>query len=229
MKPWIVLAETRVSPRATLVLLAHDGERVLRVNGRELMSSRRTASEERLGTLGGLVAVGRPSARLLVGGLGLGFTLRAALAAAPADASVDVAELLPDVVDWNRNPEFGLAADALADPRTRVLIGDVWDLLATGPVAGVRYDAIMLDADNETTAMMTAGNRRLMGRPGPLLLRDRLAPAGQVIFWCVEPNPPLEAALRGAGFTVSAESVRAWGHGGNRHWLVTGSLPAKRA
>lgn len=222
MKPWIHLAQVQLPGGATLALLAHDTERVLRVNGRELMSSRRTASEERLGTLAALALRGRLTPTLLVGGLGLGYTLRAALAAAPTDARVDVAELLPDVVAWNRNPEWGLAGDALNDPRTHIILGDVWDTLVR---AEAPYDAVALDADNDTTAMMTAGNRRLMGRSGAQLLRQRLTPRGRAVFWCADATPSLEAALRGAGFAVETEAVRSWGTGGRRHWLVTGVAP----
>lgn len=226
MKPWTRVAETTAPDRTKLTLFEHDGEYVLRVNGRELMSSRRVASEVRLGELGGLAAVGRASPRILVGGLGLGFTLRAALAAAPSDAEVVVAELLADVVAWNRRSDLPLGQDALADPRTRVIVGDVFKVIA-GSAGG--FDAILLDADNGTTAMMTEGNRRLYLARGIAKVRAALRPGGVAVYWSAAAEHRFAGELRSSGFTVRIEEIRAYGRGGPKHMLVIATPRATEA
>jgi len=173
MKKWNTLASAKTPDGSTLALVEHDGEYLLRVDGRELMSSARHASELRLGTLGAEVIARRPKARALIGGLGLGFTLRGLLTGARPDASVTVAELMPDVVAWNREPTWPLAHAELADPRVTVALGDVFEVLRRGP-----YECILLDADNGTTAMMTRGNQALYQRRGIERVRDALAPGG---------------------------------------------------
>ena len=223
MKPWTTLARTTTPDGNALTLSEHDGEYVLRVNGRELMSTRRHASELRLGELAGLVAASRPAARVLVGGLGLGFTVRGVLAHARPDTTIDVAELLPDVVAWNRNSAWPLAHDALADPRVRVVMGDVFATIAAAARAPEqRYDAIVLDADNGTTAMMNAGNRKLYVSDGIRRVRAALRPGGTAVYWSAAPEPQLETLMRRERLVVHHEIVRAWGSGGTRHWLIIG-------
>jgi|JI10StandDraft_1071094.scaffolds.fasta_scaffold1111859_1 spermidine synthase len=225
MKRWTTLAKTTTPDGSALTLGEHDGEFVLRVNGRELMSNMRHASELRLGELGGQSAR-RAHARILIGGLGLGFTLRGALAKARKDAEVVVAELMAEVVAWNQNTAWPLAHDALADPRTRIVMGDVFALIADAPKNGARFDAILLDADNGTTAMMTSGNKRLYEATGLGRVKAALNPGGIAIYWsAVAREPELEAALARLGFTVETEVVRAYGHGGARHSLTIGRVP----
>lgn len=220
MKKWTTLGKATPPDGSLLTLSEHDGEYVLRVNGRELMSNKRHASELRLGELGGLAAHASkaPRPRILIGGLGLGFTLRGALAKAPRDAEVLVAELMPEVVEWNRNTAWPLAHDALADPRTSIIIGDVFALIAK---AERRFDAILLDADNGTTAMMTEGNKRLYASSGLGVVKGALNPGGVAVYWsAVAKEPALEHALRKLGFEVRVEVIRAYGHGGPRHSLT---------
>jgi spermidine synthase len=223
MKKWNILERTKTPDGQDLTLSEHDGELVLRVNGRELMSSMRTASEVRLGELGGLHLAARGGGRALIGGLGLGFTLKAVLASAPASARVVVAELLPEIVAWNEDPSRPLAATQLADARTELVLGDVFALIDAASRTGSRqFDAIMLDADNGTTAMMSQGNRRLYDLEGIRRVRDALASGGLAIYWSAAPEPALEKAMKRLGFKVEVEMVRAYGHGGARHYLVIG-------
>ena len=143
MKPTLLLASAVTPDGRPLTLHGHDGDYLIRVAGVELMSTRQHRSEERLAELGCGPLRDRPRSRVLVGGLGLGFTLRATLPLLRRDATVVVAELMQPVVDWNRDPSFGLGGDALADPRVEVVVGDVADAIRTG-----RFDAILLDVDN---------------------------------------------------------------------------------
>jgi spermidine synthase len=186
MKKWDLLEETVLADGNRMTLHVRDGEHAIRVNGRELMSSRHHFSEEQLGTVGCDGLAGKRRARVLIGGLGLGFTLRAALSALGADARVEVAELLPSVVAWNKNARYGLAADCLDVPRTHVVIGDV-----AAVIAGHRgvYDAVMLDADNETTAMNTAGNASLYRADGLAKVHAALRPGGRVVYWSAGEDP----------------------------------------
>ena len=220
MKPYSRLEEAVAPGGSSLVLLEHDGEYVLRVRGRELMSSRRVASEVRLGELAGEGVGAKRGGRVLVGGLGLGFTLRAALGAVPRDTEVVVAELMPEVVAWNRNPSYGLACRELEDRRTRVVIGDLFDVLAESP--GL-FDAILLDADNQTTDMMTRGNRRVYEAAGLSVVLAALRPDGLVAYWSpTAADPRLVKQLARAGLEVRTEVIRAYGAGGPRHSVIVG-------
>lgn len=226
MKRWTRLEQVTTPDGSALALYEHDGEYTLRVGGRELMSTRRHASELRLGELGGLAAARRPRGRVLVGGLGLGFTLRGALKTAPPDAEVVVAELIEDVVRWNRVPAYPLAARELADPRTRVVVGDVFDVIAgAARSTDDAFDAILLDADNGTTAMMTAGNRELFVASGLRLVRAALRDGGIAVYWSAGPEPTLERLMRKSGFSVRTERVRAYGSGGPKYSLIVGRAP----
>lgn len=230
MKKWTVLERTTTPDKSALTLSEHDGEYVLRVNGRELMSNKRHASELRLGELGGIACANKPRARILIGGLGLGYTLRGALATARQDAEVIVAELLPEVLAWNRNPAYPLSADLLADARTQVVVGDVFACIRDGARGAVpAFDAILLDADNGTTAMMSAGNKALYHADGVALARNALAPRGVAVYWSATPEPQLERTMRRLGFSVTVEVVRAYGSGGVRYYLVIGKRGQDRS
>ena len=153
------------------------------------MSTRRHGSEERIADLACAHARAVRGAHVLVGGLGFGFTLKAALAALAADATVLVAELLPAVVAWNRDASFPLAATALADPRVTVMERDVGELIRQAPA---RFDAIILDVDNGPAALTTAGNGRLYDFAGLQDARAALRPGGCVAFWSAGPSPTLK-------------------------------------
>jgi len=224
MKKATVLEQVTTPDGSTQALVERDGHYMIWVNGRELMSSRHAFSEEQLGVLGCQPLRNRRAARVLIGGLGLGFTLRAALANLAADARVIVAELMPQVVEWNRNPAYALASAALANRRTEVVIGDVAALIAKSVA---RFDAILLDADNETTSMNTAGNSHLYRPAGLASIARALTPEGSVVFWSVGDDPQLVKRLATAGFVVESHRVKkhATAKSGGYHVLVV----AKRA
>jgi len=182
----------------------------------ELMASRAHGSEEELARLA-LTALGpRPAPRVLVGGLGMGFTLRAtldALADRPG-ASIEVAEVFPAVVEWNRGVLAPLAGSPLVDPRVRVVEGDVADAIAA---AGTGYDAILLDVDNGPEALTLDTNRRLYTPVGLRRLLAALTPGGVLAVWSTEDDPRFADRLGEIGFAVTTRSVRARPGRGARH------------
>src|SRR5688572_18360619 len=151
MKPVERLGEAR-TPNGTLIALyRHDGAYFIRADGMELMSTRRHLSEDRLAEIACAPLQDVARARVLIGGLGLGFTLRTALRLLPDDAEVVVAELVAEVIAWNADPRYGLSVEAMSDPRVRVLHDDVTAVLEASPGA---FDAIMLDTDNGPDGML---------------------------------------------------------------------------
>jgi spermidine synthase len=213
---------TARTPAGTVVALyRHDGAYLLRADGVELMSTRRHLSEDRLAEL----ACGRlrdvAGARVLIGGLGLGFTLRAALRQLGEDAEVVVAELLPEVIAWNANPEYDLSAEAMRDPRVRVVQGDVTDVLLGNPG---RFDAIMLDTDNGPAGMLMSENARLYAARGIGITAAALRAGGVVAYWSVGDDPRFAGALRRFGLAVRTLRVRAHATAGPTHtlYLATG-------
>lgn len=221
MKKTVVLEQATTPDGSTLSLHEHDGNYMIRVDGRELMSTRHSNSEEQLGQVACAPLRERTKAKVLIGGLGLGFTLRAALKNLGPDAEVVVAELMPAVVAWNKNPAYKLAADALKDKRTRLQIADVYDVIAK---SRARFDAIMLDADNGTTAMMTDGNDRLYRQDGLLLVQAALRQGGRVVYWSAQAEPIFAKAMGRSGFRVEQMKVRAHANGGGQHTLLIGKL-----
>ncbi len=204
MKPTVLLGATTTPDGKRMELLAHDRDRIIRVAGVELMSSRQHRSEDRLGEIAVEALGGSPRPRVLVGGLGMGFTLRALLKGLPEGAAVTVAELLPAVVAWNRDPATGLAADCLADPRVTVVEGDVAALVADSPGA---FDAVLMDVDNGTGALTTATNERLYRAAGVGLVRKSLAPRGLAVWWSAHEDRAFESLLADSGFEVTLERV----------------------
>lgn len=217
MKRTTELERTITPDGSVMALVERDGELTLRVNGRELMSTRHSYSEEQLGVVACAPRAAQRAARVLIGGLGLGFTLRAALSSLSADARVVVAELIADVVAWNRNTSYPLAAAELADPRTEVVLGDVADVIAR---SSNRFDAIMLDADNQTTNMNTAGNRRLYQTSGLASVWRALRPGGTVVYWSAAEEPLFVKRLRSSQFEVEVRRVRKHPTAGGYHFLM---------
>ncbi|HEX7239452.1 MAG TPA: hypothetical protein VF263_04225 [Longimicrobiaceae bacterium] len=206
-----------VAPDGTvLVLTRHDGAYVIRAGGQDLMSTRRHHSEDALAELACAPLRGRAAARVLIGGLGLGFTLRAALRSLAPDARVVVAEIVEEVIRWNRNPDYGLAADALADPRVELRHDDVADVLREGHGG---FDAIMLDVDNGAAPLTTRGNAGLYRAEGIRRAAAALRPGGRLAYWSAEEDPGFEKALRRAGLAVEATRVRAHPGGGPWHTI----------
>jgi spermidine synthase len=217
MPPQHILARVTAADGRELVLHRRAGIFTIRVDGRELMSNRAHGSEEVLARAGcaGLERVPRP--RVLVGGLGMGFTLRAALDVRPGSAEVVVVEVFPAVVAWCRGPLAHLAGDALADARVVVLETDVAELLER---PGPRFHAILLDVDNGPRALTMATNDRLYGARGVARLRERLTGGGALAVWSASPDREFEARLGTAGFAVHATAVPARAEGGGPEHTV---------
>ena len=206
MKPLERLGEAR-TPNGTLIALyRHDGAYLIRADGVELMSTRRHLSEDRLAEIACAPLRDVPATRVLIGGLGLGFTLRAALRQLGDDAEVVVAELMAEVIAWNADPRYGLSVDAMSDPRVRVVHDDVINVLRTNPDA---YDAIMLDTDNGPEGMLMSENARLYAARGIGVTLAALRAGGTIVYWSVGDDPRFAAALRGAALDVTTLRVRA--------------------
>jgi spermidine synthase len=173
------------------------------VRGIDLMASNNHASEDQLGRMAGELLVGIPNARLLIGGLGLGYTLRAALDAVPADAAVDVAEIVPEVVRWNQSVLAPLANRPLEDPRVTMIRDDVLDVMRRG--VG-RYHAILLDVDNGPEGL-SRGNQTLYRKAGLEAARDALAIDGVLAVWSAFNSDPFTASLADVGFDVSVTTI----------------------
>ena len=216
MKPLERLGQARTPQGAVLALYRHDGAYLIRADGVELMSTRRHLSEDRLAEVACAPLRDRPGARVLIGGLGLGFTLRTALGLLAADAEVVVAELVAEVIEWNADPRWGLSVEALADPRVRLVHGDVTDVLAASPGA---FDAIMLDTDNGPDGMLISENSALYARRGVAATVAALRAGGRIVYWSVGDDPGFVAALRRARLDVRALHVRAHDTAGPMHTL----------
>jgi spermidine synthase len=189
-------------------------------NGKSLMSSRMHGSEQALAALA-LRRMEMPDACVLVGGLGMGFTLRATLDLVPRDATVVVAELVPAVVEWNRGALGTLAGHPLRDPRVRVEMGDVADTLQSSPE---RFDAVLLDVDNGPDAFTAATNARLYNDAGLAAARAALKPDGVLAVWSAWEDRRFEQRLRYAGFVVHIERVRGrLKKGGPKHTIFLAS------
>ncbi len=192
MEPWTELARARGPGGETLVLRRCGAAFEIRCNGWELMSNRAHHSEQTLGRLGCAGLAG--GARVLIGGLGMGYTLRAALDVLPADARVTVAEIFRQVVAWNHGPLAPLAHHALDDRRVEMRCADVAALLD-----GAAFDAVLLDVDNGPDAAMLAQNAALYSCDGLLRLRSALAPGGRLAVWSAARSPGFEARLAACG------------------------------
>ncbi len=185
----------------------------------ELMSSRMSGSEEALATLTA-ERLGRPGGRWLIGGLGMGFTLRAALGVLGPDAALVVVELVGAVIGWARGPMAALHGDSLADPRTMIVQGDVAAEIGAGQA---RYDAILLDVDNGPDGLTAKGNDGLYTRTGLASARAALRPGGILAVWSAASDAGFARRLADAGFVVEEVVVRARASGkGARHviWLA---------
>jgi spermidine synthase len=223
VKPLELLGEARTPDGTTISLTRRDREITILAGGRPLMSNRVHGSEQALATFG---CRGLPSSepRVLVGGLGMGFTLRATLDLLPPDATVVVAELVPAIVDWNRGLLGPLAEHPLKDRRVRVEIGDVLDTLRASAGA---FDAILLDVDNGPAAFTATGNVSLYGDRGLAAARDALRPGGTLAVWSAWEDRKFQQRLRYAGFQVRVERVRArLKQGGPRHTIFLGHRSA---
>ena len=207
MKPWILLA-TATAPEGGAIRLLRRGDEVsIRLeDGNELMNSRLGGSEEALATLALERIVGRAAPRVLIGGLGMGFTLRAAQAVAPPDARLVVSEVLPQLVDWAGQYMTEVFGDCLADPRVEVRIRDVGSEIRAA-VAG--FDAILLDVDNGPDGLTRTENDALYGEAGLRAARRALTPGGVLAVWSAAPDRGFSRRLARCGFDATTDVVRA--------------------
>ncbi len=220
MVPWIHLDTAAIPGGGELKLMRRGQEISVRLAGNELMNSRLSGSEEAMARLAAARLSGRAAPAVLIGGLGLGFTLRAALACFGPAARITVAELVPAVVDWAEGPLAEIFGGCLADPRVAVRLGDVARL-----VTGARgaYDAILLDVDNGPEAFTVPSNDALYGPAGLGSLRAALRSGGVLAVWSAVPDDAFAARLRRVGFAVTEHRVKAdRGKRGSRHvvWLA---------
>jgi spermidine synthase len=206
MKPQHTLGRVTTPDGREFVLYERDGVYAIRVDGRELMTSRAHGSEEALARLV-LDRLGRRGrSAVLVGGLGMGYTLRAVLDTAPPVGRVVVAELFPMVVQWNRGELADLARRPLEDPRVSLFEGDVFDLIADSPGS---FDAVLLDVDNGPAAFTVERNAALYRARGLAAIHTSLRPGGLLGVWSSDPDRGFERELRKASFAVETETVRA--------------------
>ncbi len=222
MKIWQTLDKAQTPEKTNLVLSKSGSDYLILANGRLLMASDAHGSEEALSQIGCERACKLESPTVLVGGLGMGFTLRAALDILPPAATVVVAELLDAVVTWNEGILGPLAGSPLKDRRTVVERGDIAKLF---PKSVGRFDAILMDVDNGPVAFTQEGNGALYGDAGIRAMRKALTPRGILAVWSAWGDKKFEHRLRYAGFKVEVKTVRArLKKGGPNHTIFIGRL-----
>ena len=207
--PYTLLDKTSMPDGSLLALYTEDGEYILEYDGLELMSTSLTWSEQMLADLGCVDllegATNRPEhPRVLIGGLGMGFTLKRVLELVGSPATVDVAELMSQVIEWNRTYLVEHNGPLLDDPRTNVILADLFDCLGEGDT----YDAILIDIDDTPDALITEDNGKLYTPSFMALLRESLNPGGCLAYWMAVPSPKLEMALKKAGFNLTEHPAK---------------------
>ena len=225
MIPLEHLDSAQVPGGAELRLMRRGSDFMITLDRNELMNSRMSGSEEALATMTAERLAGRKAQRWLIGGYGMGFTLRAALAQLGADARLTVAELVPKIIEWARGPMAELTAGCLDDPRVTLVQSDVALQIAKELNA---WDAILLDVDNGPDGLVRAGNDRLYTRQGLATARDALRPGGVLAVWSAAKDPVFANRLRKAGFSVDEIQVRARSNGkGAKHTIWFASKPGR--
>jgi spermidine synthase len=221
MRHWTQLGEAPIPDTGqSLFLYQGKDDFYIKVSGgHELMSTRKHGSEDALGSLPCKRLKKTRSARVLIGGLGMGFTLAAVLAEVGLNAEVTVAELIPEVVDWNRGPLGERSGNPLDDPRTKVHIGDVADLLRQSRAC---FDVIALDVDNGPEGLTKRANDWLYSMQGIIAAQSALAPSGILAYWSAGPDHGFHERLKRCGFLIEEVIVFAHGSKGARHtiWLA---------
>jgi spermidine synthase len=224
LKPYRTLAQTHTPDGSLFTLHEHDGEFFLRYNGRQLMSTTSTTSELLLAELPCTGLHGRRDTRVLIGGLGLGFSLQRTLELVGRHALVQVAELLPEVVAWNREFLPHINGALLDDPRVKVLVDDVFAVIRRAEKGF--YDAILLDVDNGPTSYVQKANKRIYKRQGFQMIQRALKPNGKVAFWSAVPEPGFLLQLERAGFKAQAFPARAHDRAKREaHMIYVAQLP----
>ena len=217
MIPWVHIDTAQVPGGGEMRLMQRGAEFSIRLDGNELMSSRLSATEQALATIACDRIKTREAPRILIGGLGMGFTLRAALIVLGARAEIVTAELVPAVVAWARGPMSEISGNNLTDRRVRIHEGDVGDLIRAG---NGDYDAILLDVDNGPEGMTRKSNDRLYDVKGLRAAYAALRAGGVLGVWSSNPNPKFTERLRQSGFSADEIPLRAKGpRGGARHML----------
>ncbi len=208
-------------PGKELRLYQHDADFSIKLGNVELMNSRMHGSEEELARLACREILNRPAPQILIGGLGMGFTLRAALDMLPSEAQITVAELIPAVVKWNQGVLSALAGHPLRDERVKIHEGDVRKMIKAGKG---EYDAILLDVDNGPKRLFQEDNNRLYSLKGLYVARTALRPRGILGIWSSGPDIDFTQRLYSAGFEVAEVRVnaRAGRKAGGHHliWLA---------
>jgi spermidine synthase len=225
MNPWIELGIATIPNNGgELKFSRREDEFSIRLSGirGELMNSRVHGSEEALAELGCAHLKTVDDAKVLVGGLGMGFTLAAALRTASMTAQVTVAELIPEVIDWNQGPLGDCAGHPLRDPRTQVHVGDVAELLSNNKP---RFDAILLDVDNGPEGLTNEDNHWLYSLEGLHDIYRTLRPNGMLAIWSAGSDPLFTIRLKKAGFKVDMRTVRARPGKGSRHTIFLAQKP----
>jgi len=222
MRHWTLLGEAPIpDSEQSLSLYQGKDDFFIKISsgGGELMSTRKHGSEDALGALPCQRLSNRESARVLIGGLGMGFTLAAVLKEVGPGAEVTVAELIPEVVDWNRGPLGERSGFPLNDPRTKVHLGDVAKLLRR---QRGYFDVIALDVDNGPEGLTQSANDWLYSMPGIIVAQEALTANGLLAYWSAGPDQAFHDRLRRCGFLVEEVSVHAHGKKGARHtiWLA---------
>ncbi len=226
MIPWVHLATGSVPGESGALRLMQRGDEFsIVVDTIELMNSRRSGSERALATLACARLAGRAKPRILIGGLGLGFTLRAALAELGPDARITVAEIVPDLAEWARGPLSPVFEGCLDDPRVDLVAADVSRVIQSAPA---RYDAILLDVDNGPEGLLRQANDRLYDTWGLKRARWALRPDGVLGVWSGSPSRKFKARLQRTGFHVEEHRVASHGgSGGPRHVVWIGTIAAE--
>ena len=227
MKPWELLGQTRTPDGKGMTLTRRGNEYVIHADGKSLMSSRMHGSEEALAAFACRRVGARTEPCVLIGGLGMGFTLRATLDLLPPDATVVVAELVPAVVEWNRGPLGPLAGHPLADERVRLEVCDVAVTLRSSRGA---FDAVLLDVDNGPRAFTARDNSGLYDDRGLAAAHAALKADGTLAVWSARDDRKFEQRLRYGGFEVEVERVRGrLRKGGPLHTIFLAYPQAERA
>lgn len=228
MLPWIELDRAAI-PGATpgqaseLRLKQRGQEFSIMLGANELMNSRLSGSEEALATLAWDRIAGRAKPRMMIGGLGMGFTLRAALAVMPADGTITVVELVPAVIAWARGPMAEIYKGSLDDPRVTVSEGDVGNAIGK---AGSAFDAILLDVDNGPDGLTRQANDGLYSIAGLSAAKAALRPGGVLAVWSSGPDEGFTRRMKQSGLLTEVKSVRAHKRSGARHTIWLGVKPS---
>lgn len=221
MVPREMIDSARIPGGDEMTLYRRGDDFMIVVDRNELMSTRMNGSEEALGTMACARIARAAPPRVLIGGYGMGFTLRAVLGVVGPKAEVTVAELVPEILAWARGPMAAVAAGCLEDPRVRVVEADVAEAIAVAPGG---YDAILLDVDNGPDGLVRAENNRLYAPRGLAVARAALRPGGVLAVWSAAPDARFVMRLKAAGFVVDEVAVKARQNGkGPRHviWFAT--------